>query len=119
MEVDMFARSVSMRLKPNTAAEFTRRMDREIIPLLRKQKGFQDEITLISAGGNEALGISLWEQKENLEEYQREIYPAVLRALAKVLEGTPQVQTSEVVSSTLHKLAAPVAPARSRQVFVG
>jgi len=87
MEVDMFARTVSMRLKPNTAAEFTRRMDREIIPLLRKQKGFQDEITLISAGGNEALGISLWEQKENLEDYQREIYPAGAEGLGEGVGG--------------------------------
>lgn len=38
----MFARRVSMHLKPNSAAEFTRRLETDIIPLLRKQKGFQD-----------------------------------------------------------------------------
>jgi hypothetical protein len=102
----MFSRNVSMHLKPNCLAEFTRTLDQEVIPLLRKQKGFQDEITFVVPNGTEALGISLWEQKENAEAYNRESYPAVLKALAKVVEGTPQVQTYEVSNSTFHKIAA-------------
>ena len=102
----MFSRSVSMRLKPNNGAEFTRTLENEIIPLLRKQKGFQDEITFVVPGGTEAVAISLWDQKENAEAYGRAVYPQVLRALTKVVEGTPQVQTSEVSNSTFHKIAA-------------
>ena len=105
----MFSRSVSLRLKPNNVAEFTRTLENEIIPLLRKQKGFQDEITLVAPGGLEAIGISLWDQKENAEAYSRTTYPEVLKALAKVVEGTPQVQTYEVSNSTFHKIAARVA----------
>jgi hypothetical protein len=108
----MFSRNVSIHLKPNSVAEFTRTLDREIIPLLRKQKGFQGEITLVVPGGTEAVGISLWDEKENAEAYNRETYPAVLRALAKVVEGTPQVQTYEVSNSTFHKIAARVAAGR-------
>ena len=37
----MFARNVSMRLKANSVAEFTQTLEKDIIPLLRKQKGFQ------------------------------------------------------------------------------
>ena len=105
----MFSRSVSMRLKPNSTAEFTQTIEKEIIPLLRKQKGFQDEITLVVPGGTQALGISLWDQKENAEAYARSTYPEVLKALARVVEGTPQVQTYEVANSTFHKIAARVA----------
>jgi hypothetical protein len=47
----MFARHVSMILKPNSLAEFTRTIENEIIPLLRKQKAFKDEITLVVGGG--------------------------------------------------------------------
>ena len=101
----MYARSVSIRLKPNTAAEFTQLIEKEALPLLRKQKGFQDEITFVVPGGTEAVAISLWEEKENAEAYSRAAYPQVLRALAKVVEGTPQVQTSEVSNSTFHKIA--------------
>ncbi len=105
----MFSRNVSMHLKPNSVAEFTRTLDQEIIPLLRKQKGFQDEITFVVPDGTEAIGISLWDQKENAEAYNRGTYPQVLNTLAKVVEGTPQVRTYEVSNSTFHKIAARVA----------
>ena len=105
----MFARSVSIRLKPNSLAEFTRRIENETLPLLRKQKGFQDEITFVVPGGAEAVAISLWDQKENADAYSRGTYPHVLKALANVVEGTPQVRTYEVANSTFHKIAARVA----------
>ena len=105
----MFARRVSMHLKANNVAEFTQRLEKEIIPLLRKQKGFQDEITFVAPGGTEAFGISLWEKAENAETYNRGTYPEVTKILAKVVEGTPQVETYEVSNSTFHKIAARVA----------
>ena len=114
----MFSRNVSMRLKPNSVTEFTRTLENEVIPLLRKQKGFQDEITFVVPGGTEAVGVSLWDQKENAEAYHRRIYPAVLRALAKVVEGTPQLQTYEVSNSTFHTIGARV-ETPSGLVFVG
>ena len=46
----MFARSVSFRLKPNSIAAFTKLIEDETLPLLRKQKGFQDEITFVVPG---------------------------------------------------------------------
>lgn len=102
----MFARTVRMQLKPNSVAEFTRTVEKEVIPLLRRQAGFKDEITFLPAGDKEAVAISLWEQKENAETYQRDTYPEMLKTLAKVIEGTPQVQTSEVCNSTWHKIAS-------------
>ena len=102
----MFARHVSLHLKPNTVREFTDTIDKEVTPLLRKQKGFQDEITFVASGGTEAVGISLWDQKEDAETYNRATYPQVQKALAKVVEGTPQIKTYEVANSTFHKIAA-------------
>ncbi len=104
----MFARKVSMHLKPNSVAEFTQRLDKEIIPLLRKQNGFQDEITFVGPGGTQAFGISLWDKAENAEAYNRGTYPEVAKILATVVEGSPQVETYEVSNSTFHKIAAAV-----------
>jgi hypothetical protein len=106
----MFARRVSMHLKPNSAAELTRRLDKEIIPLLRKQNGFHDEINFITTGGKEAFGISLWARTEDAEAYNRGAYPEVVKLLATVVEGTPQVETYEVSNSTFHKIPAAVTP---------
>jgi hypothetical protein len=104
----MFARSLSIRLKPNSIGEFTQLMEKEAVPALRKQKGFQDEITLVVPGGSEAVAISLWDKKEDAEAYNRDAYPGVLKALGKVIEGTPQLRTYEVCNSTFHKIAAHV-----------
>src|ERR1700674_4503081 len=108
-ESDMFTRRVSMHLKPNCVAEFTRTLEKEIIPLLRKQKGFQDEITFVSSTGTEAFGISLWDTAENAEAYNRGTYPEVTRLLERVVEGTPKVETYAVANSTFHKIAVAVA----------
>jgi heme-degrading monooxygenase HmoA len=101
----MFARTVSIRLKPNSVAEFNRALENEILPLLRKQKGFRDELALVAPNGSEVVAISLWDQKENADAYSRETYPEVLKTLGKVVKETPQVLTYEVSSSTFHKIA--------------
>ena len=102
----MFARSVTMRLKPNMVTDFNNTLENEILRLLRQQKGFRDELVLVTQNGTEAVGISLWDNKENAEAYQKEAYPEVQKLLSKVIEGTPQVQTYEVPISTFHKVAA-------------
>jgi heme-degrading monooxygenase HmoA len=105
----MFARTVSMHLKPNSRTEFTQLLESNVIPTLRKQKGFQDEITLIGSDGTKVTAISLWDSKEDAETYNRAAYPEVLKALMKVVEGTPEIRTSDVANSTFHKIAARVA----------
>ena len=102
----MFARRVSMQLKPNSVAELTQRLEKEIIPLLRRQKGFQDEITFIAPGGSDAFGISLWENLESAEAYSLGPYADVSKILSKYIEGAPKVETFEVANSTFHKIAA-------------
>ena len=105
----MFARRVYMHLKPNSVAEFTKRLEKDILPLLRKQKGFQDEITCVGQRGTEAFGLSLWDKAEDAEAYNRGTYPAVTKILARVVEGVPHVETFDVANSTFHKIAAAVA----------
>ena len=102
----MFARRVSMELKPNSSLELTQKLEKEVIPMLRKQKGFQDEISFVATGGAKAFGISLWDKSENADTYNRETYPEVVKLLAKFVEGTPRIDTYEVSNSTFHKIAA-------------
>ena len=104
----MFARSVSIRLKPNGVAEFSRVIEKETIPLLRTQKGFQDEITFFVPGGSEAIEISLWDRKEDADAYGRRCSPRMQKALENVIEGDSEVRTYAVSNSTFHKIAVPV-----------
>jgi hypothetical protein len=102
----MYARNVTLQLKANSSAEFTRTLENDVLPVMRKQHGFKDEITFVAPDGREALAISLWENKENAESYGRDTYPQVLTTLAKVVEGTPAVDAYQVSNSTFHKIAA-------------
>ena len=104
----MYARNVTLQLRPNTGSEFTRTLENDVLPMLRKQNGFKDEITLLAADGKQAVAISLWDAQESAETYNRDTYPAVLTRLANVVEGTPQVESFEVSNSTFHKIAAHV-----------
>ena len=104
----MFARSVSIRLKPNGLAEFSRVIEQETIPLLRRQKGFQDEITFFVPDGSEAVEISLWDRKEDADAYGRKASRGVVKGLGGVIEGSSEVRTYAVSNSTFHKIAAPV-----------
>jgi len=53
--------------------------------------------------------ISLWENKADAEAYKINTYPQVLKMMARFIEGTPKVQTSDVVVSTFHKVAVQTA----------
>ena len=105
----MFARNVSIHLKSNMLSDYTRAFENDTLPLLRKQKGFTDEITLSNPGSVDVIAISLWDNKASAETYNTNTYPEVLKTMARFIEGTPKVQTSDVVNSTFHKIAVPVA----------
>ena len=102
----MYTRNLTMKLKANTAEEFNRLIENEILPLLRKQQGFRDVITFVAPERSEAVAISFWETKENAETYNRTGYPEILKTLAKVVDGSPKVETFELSNSTFHKIAA-------------
>ena len=101
----MYARNLSMRLKADTAKDFTRQVETDVLPVLRKQNGFKDEITFLGDNGR-AVAISLWDSKESAEAYGRDAYPAVLKSLEKLVDGTPTVDAFEVSNSTWHRIAA-------------
>jgi hypothetical protein len=105
----MYTRNVSMKLKADSMKEFSRTLENEVIPVLRKQKGFKDEITLVAPERNDAVAISFWDKKEDAEAYNREKYPEILKILSKVVEGTPKVESFEVANSTSHQIAAKAA----------
>ncbi|HLL73883.1 MAG TPA: antibiotic biosynthesis monooxygenase [Pyrinomonadaceae bacterium] len=98
----MFSRQVTMRLKRGAAAELARVVEREVIPVMRRQKGFRDEITLIASDRLEAVSTSFWETAEDAEEFNLRAYPSVLESLSRVVEKNPKAVTFEVTNSTLH-----------------
>jgi hypothetical protein len=104
----MFARNVAVRLKYNMLSEYGHIFESQILPLLRKQKGFRDEISFAGSSGLDVTAISLWDNKADAETYNANTYPEVLKTFAKVIDGVPRVYACEVINSTFHKITLPV-----------
>ena len=79
----MFARNVSLRLKPNTLNEFTRIFDEEVIPMLRKQSGFRDEITFAVPGGLDVVATASGIPRTTRKPITRQATPKCSRSWIK------------------------------------
>ena len=103
----MFVRNVSLRLKQNSLTEFTQIVNDQVIPALRKQKGFLDEVTFSTSDEVNVTAISIWDSQENADAYadNADGYARVLKTLDKVLDGAPKVRASKVINSTFQKAA--------------
>jgi quinol monooxygenase YgiN len=95
-----FARNVHFKIKNGKEKEFTTLFENEIIPMLRKQNGFQNELTFVNP--DEAVGVSLWDNRKSAEAYNTSTYPQILAKLNPVIVGTPTVKTYDVTATTLH-----------------
>jgi hypothetical protein len=104
----VYARNVTFRIKANMQHDYTHTFESQILPLLKKQKGFKEEVTLCNPSSQDAVSISLWEHKSNADDYNTRIYPEVLKTLGSVIDGTPRIQTFETVVSTFHNVPAAV-----------
>jgi heme-degrading monooxygenase HmoA len=100
----MYSRIVSLTLKPNAGPEFTRMLERTVLPVLRAQPGFRDELLLVVPGGPEVLAISIWDSKEDAERYSRSAFPDVLTAVGQFIEGAPRVGSYLLTFSTAHRV---------------
>ena len=102
----MYARQVSMVLRPGSRDEFVRKFEADILPLLRDQQGFLDAFTFINPVGENMFAVSLWDSKENADAYSRRVYPDVYGILDELINRAPRVKYYEVGNSTCHKIAA-------------
>ena len=103
----MFTRLVELTSKAGKARELSNTINESAVPILKKQKGFVDEIVLVSdEDGDRVLALSFWNTSEDAERYQREQYNTVRETIQPLLEAEPVIRTFDVHTSTGHKIAA-------------
>ena len=95
-----FARRVDFNLKSGQENEFNKIIESKVVPTLQSQTGFQDELVLTF--GNHVTAISLWDTRQNAEDYEKTAYPTVLETIKPFIEATPNVQVCEVPHTTIH-----------------
>jgi heme-degrading monooxygenase HmoA len=103
----MFTRVVELTSKPGKSKELAQTTNEKVVPILKKQRGFVDEMLLVSdTEPDRILGISFWNSKADADEYHREQYPKIRDSVRHLLETDPVVRTFDVHTSTTHRIEA-------------
>ena len=104
----MYARNIRIKLKANSALEFSHLIEQKIIPLLRAQNGFRDAVALVAPQHDEAMAMSFWDNKASADAYNHVAYLDVLRILSTVVKTMPVVETFDIIDRGFHEDAANV-----------
>ena len=92
-----FARNVQFQIKTGKETEFNNLFEKEVLPVLRKQEGFQEVVTLLKPKGSHF--ISLWDTRKNAESYEKGTYPTLIEKFTALLVGAPIVESYDTASS--------------------
>ena len=85
------ARSVRFEIAANKNEEFHTLFRNEILPTLKKQDGFKDEMLLVQ--DQHVLAISVWNDVDSARKYETATYPQLDKALRPVMNGKATVET--------------------------
>ena len=102
----MYARMVKGQFKPDKFEFVMNTLEKDVIPLLQKQRGFRDELSFFDRNLKEGYAISFWDNKDDLKKYEREIYPEVHQKMADAFVADPTAHDFEVSNSTWYKIHA-------------
>ena len=85
------ARSVRFDIATDKNEEFHKLFKNEVLPMLKKQDGFKDELLLVQ--DQHVLAISVWNNGDSARKYETATYPQVDKTLRPVISGRPTVET--------------------------
>ena len=90
------ARSVRFDIAKDRNEDFLKLFKTEVLPVLKKQDGFKDELLLVH--DQHVLAISVWNNADAARKYETATYPQVDKALRPVMTGTPTIETFDYAS---------------------
>jgi hypothetical protein len=93
---EQVARSVRFDIATNKNEEFHTLFRNEVLPILRKQDGFKDELLLVQ--DQHVLAISVWNNMDSARKYESATYPQLDKTLRPVMSGKPTVETFKYAS---------------------
>ena len=85
------ARSVRFDIAIDKNEEFHKIFRNDVLPLLKKQDGFKDELLLVD--DQHVLAISVWNNLDSARKYESTTYPQVDKTLHPVMFGKPTIET--------------------------
>jgi hypothetical protein len=103
----MYMLLIDGKFKQGKKNEFLKAWSSQILPLLKKQEGFVDEILCFEEGTQPGgVGLCFWNTKEQGERYRREIFPQTKKFVEHLLEGSPTLRGMEVGAAETFRISA-------------
>jgi heme-degrading monooxygenase HmoA len=99
----MHALHIHATLKPGKKEEFLKTFNAQILPLLKKQNGFVDEILLFEEHSDTGFGLSFWKSRKDAEQYQHNVFEQARSRVEHLIQGKVTIRNCEVeASETFH-----------------
>jgi quinol monooxygenase YgiN len=90
------ARSIRFDIATDKNEEFHTLFRNEVLPMLRKQDGFVDELLLVQ--DQHVQAVSVWNNADSAKKYESATYPQLDKKLRPLMKGTPTVETFNFAS---------------------
>lgn len=91
------ARSVRIPLHNGKKDEFTKLFNSDVLPMLKAQDGFSNEIMMVN--DDYAVGVSVWKGADSLNKYVSSTYPKIEEKLRGLTNGKAQVETFDLMAA--------------------
>ena len=93
----MYARHVTVRGSADKIDEGIRSVREEVLPVLQGCDGFRGQLLLVDRDKGEAIGISLWDTKENMDASEEKVHQSRESTADKVgASERPEVRQFEL-----------------------
>src|SRR5262249_11530592 len=94
------------KFKQGTKDEFMKTWSGKILPTLKKQQGFVEEILLFADDAREGAGLCFWDSKKDAEHYEHEVFPQQAGSVKDLMEGAPRVRNYNVEYAETFRISA-------------
>lgn len=102
----MISRIVDCHVRPEKLSEFRQALNGKFVPRIKTQTGFVDIIESLDPNTGHFVCNTFWKSHDDVKRYDSALFQEVATGLTPYLSGEPRVETLEVETSTVHRIAA-------------
>lgn len=102
----MISRIVDCHVRPEKLSEFRKALNDKFVPRIKTQTGFVDIIESLDPKSGHFVCNTFWKSRDDVTRYDSGLFQEVANSLTPYLNGEPRVETLEVETSTVHRIAA-------------
>jgi hypothetical protein len=97
---------VDCRVRPEKLNDFRKVLNDTFVPRIKSQPGFVDIIESLDPVSGHFVCNTFWKSSDDVKRYDSGLFQEVATGLTPYLNGEPRVDTMEVETSSVHRIAA-------------